>query len=126
MRNFRRPAGVDPSQLRERTPTVRDILEAEAEAIGRRASAKILARFGDEGIDLTEARKAMGEIVEAEVRSSLGTPEPGEIVVRFSYAEAVQAATAIVEADSEALAASERDILAILRQKFFSSIGIGV
>ena len=126
MTDHRRPAGVDPTQLGRASEIARDVFEGEAQAIGRRAAAKLVAKLGAEGLDLPETREAFAEIVEAEVRSAFGTPTPGEVVVRLSYPEAVQVATAVVEASTPDRSASEGEILADLRGKLFSSIGIAV
>lgn len=97
-------------------------LAADAEVIGRRAALKIVRT--DVRTEDALTVDGVAEIVEAEVRSSAGLEGEGDVVIRLSYAEAVQAVTAIVEAMGPGRSASERDTLAELREKFFLALGI--
>lgn len=101
-------------------------LEAEAEVIGRRSAIKLAHRFGAEAtrLELPDFFDTVATFVEAEVRSANGTPVGGDVVLRLNYGEAVQAVTAIVEAMGEGLSATEEEILAELRRKFFLALGI--
>lgn len=103
-----------------------DELEAEAEAIGRRAAIKLAHRYSEASSSLDDFFDTVATTVEAEIRSANGTPTLGDVVVRLSYGEAVQTVTAIVEATVEERSATEREILAELREKFFSALGISV
>lgn len=104
----------------------RNDLEADAGAIGRRAAIKLAHRFGAVAtrLEIPDFFDRVAETVEAEIRSAEGTPRPGELVLRFTYAEAVQTVTAILEAMHEGRSATEEEILAELREKFFASLGI--
>lgn len=120
----RQPAGVNPGELatRETVPEAADTLDAIAGEIGRRAALKILARHTDDPDPV--AAEVMAGIIEGEIRSTWGTPREGDVTLRFGYAEAVTAVTAIVEARSEGRSAAELDTLHELRRKFLLAIGL--
>lgn len=120
MSERRRPAGVDPSVLE----SVNDELEDEVAAFGRRAAWKILGANGAPGSAIRQRFDRIAAVVEAEIRSSSGTPAGDVIVACLSYAEGVQIATAIVEAIHSEVSATETEILAELRGKFFLALGI--
>jgi len=128
MKEHRRPAGVDPTVI---APPAS--LDAEARAIGRRVEAKVFALVagdnwpGDPTPEMrAEVIAALGiaEIVEAEIGSIHGTPPSGVVELRLGYDDALTLATAIVEAEHTDRSATERDILAKLREKIFEALGL--
>jgi len=118
----RRPAGVDPAVLMEgvndELDRYADLLEAEARAIGQRAAHKILTRD-------RWSLERLAETIEAEVRSTWGTPAEGDVIVRLRYAEGVQALAAIAEAIAGDRSETESQILGDARRKFLLAIGLG-
>lgn len=118
---IRRPAGVNPGVLKSGP----EILEAEARAIGRRATHKILAAFGDTEWNAQTTFELISEVIEAEVRSTWGTPAEGDVVVRLRYAEGVQALAAINEAIIGNPTETESQILGDAKRKFLLAIGLG-
>lgn len=116
-----RPAGVDRSSLGRRPALASD---EDARAIGRRSAHKILAGFTDAGISAPETSAMIEGIVEAEVHSSLDQRREGEVIIRLTYAQAVQAVTAIREADGPERLSEERETLEELRQIFFLALGL--
>lgn len=123
-RKARRPAGVDRSVLRVETSEPLALM-ASAGALGRRAAIKIIDHLGGAGFDLPETRGMMADVIEAECRGVLGAPRLGEVVLRFSYEEAVQAAAIMAEAREADLTGSEADLLLDLRARFLAAIGLG-
>lgn len=123
----RRPAGVDPSVLRVGTSEP-DRLMAEAQAIGRRVALKLFpsGAAADPGTGNRCRWDAIADVVEAEVRSVLGTPKEGEIIVRLSYPETVQIAAALGEAQSPQRTGSETEILSDLRGRFLAAAGVSI
>lgn len=125
-KEIRRPAAVDPAvlEVRPELPEACDAVMAEAVAIGRRATHKILTAFADAGWSAPETYKIVSDIIEAEVRSTWGTPTEGDMILRFHYAEAVQVLAAVVEAMDEGRTRSELGTLSELRRKLLLAIGL--
>jgi hypothetical protein len=122
--DHRRPAGVDPTVLRP----AQTLLDAQAQAIGRRVRAKVLA-IGEErdlffADRLAFIRDELAAIVEAEIRSTGGTPPLGVVDVRLSYPHAQTLLFAIVDAHRATKCATDRDNLAELRRIFFEALGL--
>lgn len=126
MSEDRRRAAVHAAVLgvRPELPEECDAVIAEADAIGRRAARKILVRLGAVGWELPETHQMMADTIEAEVRSTWGTPREGDAVLRLPYEHAVQALTAIVEATGPDRTASENEILGDVRAKFLVALGL--
>jgi hypothetical protein len=128
MNDHRRPAGVDPTVLRP----AQTLLDAQAQAIGRRVAAKVVAsRAGAapetvfhalDGLDLDP--DDLAAIVEAEIRSTHGTPPLGVVDVRLSYPHAQTLLFAIVDAHGATKCATDRDNLVKLRRIFFEALGL--
>lgn len=118
--------GIDPGALQERIndqiDEMGDLLDAEAGAIARRAALKILTL--DSGTDDALTAEGIAEIIEAELRSTFGTPREGDVIVRLQYEEAVQTVTAVVEAQTGNRANGELETLAEIKRKFLLAIGL--
>lgn len=122
---------IDAARIAQR---VVDELAGDAEAIGRRAAAKIRAACKTEPErEVTDALRLVIEgYIEAEILTTvrerlaaLGSPvEEGDVVIRLGYAEAVQAVTAIVEAMDPERPATELETLSELREKFYRELGL--
>lgn len=127
-KEVRRPAGVDPAALevRPELPAECDAVMAEGKAIGRRVAWKLFPSGGssDQGTGDRERFDCIAEVVEAEVRSTWGTPAEGEVIVRLQYAEVVQTLAALVEAMDGGLGPWDRGVVARARRKFFLAIGV--
>ena len=131
MIDHRRPAGVDPSVLCEVTKPA----PCDARAIGRRVAMKALAKAivdsAEPPAGVTGAERELivcgldlAALVEAEIRSTGGTPPLGSVDLRLGYVEALLVVTSIVEAIDDGRPATEREILSELRAKFFRGLGL--
>ncbi len=126
MSDHRRPAGVDPTVL-DPAPTH---LDTQARAIGRRVAAKVFARaIVVDGVTAGERELVvrgldLATIVEAEIRSTDGTPPLGVVDVRLSYPHARTLLFAIVDAHGASKCATDRGNLAELRRIFFEALGL--
>ena len=128
MNHHRRPAGVDPTVL-DPTPTS---LDTQAATIGRRVAAKVVAsRAGAapgtvfhalDGLDLDP--DDLAAMVEAEIRSTDGTPPLGVVDVRLSYPHAQTLLFAIIDAQGSSTDATDHRNLAELRRIFFKALGL--
>jgi hypothetical protein len=107
-------------------------IDTQAQAIGRRVAAKVVAsRAGSapgtvfhalDGLDVDP--DDLAAIVEAEIRSTDGTPPLGVVDVRLSYPHAQTLLFAIVDAHGASKCATDRDNLAKLRRIFFEALGL--